>query len=104
MRVSNFPNCCALRLLSEFGNTSAAMDSTEYTVEQVSEFLKLNSASYMGNMAVLNSEQYEKLHTAFEEHGYKNVKTFYYSGHGNNIHILVKTNPVNEIKTPQHEI
>lgn len=100
MRTENFPSCCGLTLLTQFGNTNAALDSNNYSVEEVDAFLKQNNYWNTGVMATLNTPQYKKLSQVFLDNGFKLISQFYYGGHGNDIYILLKTTEKN-IRQPK---
>lgn len=92
MKVSDFPFCCGIKLLTNFGNTNTAMDSTAYSKKDVEEWLD-NRDYYKRNlkMIAINSDQVKKLGLRiFKKRGFKLVHKFHYSGHGNNIYILIK--------------
>ena len=99
MIYSQFPTCCAIDLFREFGNTASAFDKTNYSKKQVDEFLSNYVRDYgTAGMVVLNSDQYKKLKSVFHKHGFKCIKSFYYSGHNKNIHIMLRLTEKNNFK------
>lgn len=96
MRSREFPTCCGINLLTEFGNTSTAINDTNYTVEQVDAFLKKHNTPYNKalNMIVLNNEQREKLKKVLYDNGYRltRLKGYYHPAHQTEIFIYIREN------------
>lgn len=88
----DIPKCCALTLITNFGNTNAAVDSTPYTKKEIKDFLKEDQKKkYDKTIRVifLNEEQLNKIgKELFEKLDYTIVELGYYPGHGNNIFML----------------
>lgn len=90
MKLQAFPNCCGINLLSSFGNTKTAHDTTAYTKEEVKTFI-LDNRKYSQSiqLIVLNEQQLKTLtRKLFKDLKFKISRPMYYPGHGNNLFIL----------------
>ena len=88
MEATEFPKCCGLEILTDFGNTDTALNKTAYTDKEVENFLK--TRPYLTTIVALNSDQYNKLKKVFWKNGYKQISKFHHTGHGKNIHLMLK--------------
>lgn len=95
MYSADLPTCCGIRFFRDFGNTNTAFNSQAYTPEEVDTYLKQQESQRQGNMAVLNTEQIKVLGSTFKANGWKCIRKFYYCGHGNNLHVMMKLHPIN---------
>ena len=92
MRSRDFPSCCAINLMTDFGYTRTAYYTKEHSKEEIQEFIKdsmrLNRRIHM---IVLNSEQLKKIgRKTFTELGFKIQLLGLYTGHMNKIYLLTK--------------
>jgi hypothetical protein len=90
MNLIDYPSCCGLYILKDFGNTNAAIDSTNYTEEEIDAYLKQYRLNHTGQMVALNSVQIQKIGHIFLANDFVELDKFHYIGHGNDIHILLR--------------
>jgi hypothetical protein len=91
MKTSSYPHCCGVDILSQFGNTVTAVDSTKYTKEEIKKYILENRSEYNKKIeiVILNEEQIENIgKDLFVELEFKISEPMYYPGHGNNLFIL----------------
>jgi hypothetical protein len=101
MTSQDFPSCCAITLLTDFGNTETALDTTHYTKDEVDWFLKekiKQNWTNTGLMAVLNSDQHKSLISVFRKNGFKQKSKFYFSGHKQHIYVMLRLTKKNDNK------
>lgn len=100
MKVATFPQCCGIRLFTEFGHTDTAATNTKFTNEEVTQFLNTHEEDeYTAkqraiNMIVLNDEQRVIFKKLLFDRGYRSLKKagFYHPAHNTRIYIYVKEN------------
>jgi len=100
MKSVTFPQCCGIRLFTEFGHTDTAATNTKFTNEEVTAFLDAQendgyTASQKAiNMIVLNDEQRVIFKKLLFDRGYRSLKKagFYHPAHKTRIYIYVKEN------------
>lgn len=98
MKVTYFPDCCGINILSQFGNTLTAMDRTEYTKEDVRDFLKKQAKNEVFGFSqqnafeivTLNNEQFNKIGDIFIEEGFEVIAQNEHIKHNSIIYILLK--------------
>lgn len=101
MEKNDFPSCCGIHILSQFGNTITARETRGFTNEQIDRFLKEQIRQNYGNqalMAVLNSDQHKKMIKVFNKNGFRQIKRFYYQGHDRDLFILLRLTTENTFK------
>lgn len=99
MKVTNFPDCCGIDILSSFGNTNTAINRTEYTREEVREFLKESAKNEVFGwskqnafeIVTLNGDQFDKIGDVFIDEGFEVVGKNEHIKHNSIIYILIKS-------------
>ena len=94
MKTQDFPNCCGIELLSQFGNTYTTIDTTPYTKEQVADYIINNRKIDYGlnrlQMIILNDDQINKLtKQLFIDLNFKIIELGRYPGHGSDLYMLI---------------
>lgn len=91
MITSEIDNCCALTLLSGFGNTLSSYYE-DSNIKKIKDFIKTQiSINYGSKILIiyLNNVQLSKFgEDLFINLGFKIIPLGYYSGHSNNIFML----------------
>lgn len=90
-----FPQCCGIKLLTDFGNTPHARDENKYTPDQADKFIKtaINNARFENLsmvMITLNNDQMKVFKSVIKENGFKTVCKNFHENHNSTIFVLVK--------------
>lgn len=102
MKSTQITDCCGVYVLSEFGNTSIAIDTKKYPPEEITNFLKENinkykTYGYSMLLTTLNHEQKEKIGHLFTENKFELVSKSYHPNHDSQIYVYIyKLNPKDE--------
>jgi hypothetical protein len=93
MKSQEFPQCCGMKILSEFGHTTTAVVTTKYTRDEIKEFIVNDRGVSFTRSTIqvisLNEQQLKSIgRDLFVELGFKISEPMYYPGHGNNLFIL----------------
>lgn len=95
MNVLSFPTCCGINILSGFGNTSTAMDTTKYSIEDIDKFVlqgTINSKGYGKSITLIaiNEEQRAIMRGCLRKRGYKRLMKAYHPNHNSVIYLYGK--------------
>lgn len=97
MKSQQFPDCCGIKILSSFGNTQVAIDRTDYTKEDIKDFLKQEARDEVFfsrnayQIVTLNNDQFDKIGDIFQEEGFVLISQNIHIKHNTIIYILLKT-------------
>lgn len=99
MKSTPFPDCCGVKILSQFGNTFTAIDTSSYKEEEIRDFLKEQARNEVFGwsehnafqIVTLNNEQFDKISYIFIEEGFEVIAKNPHIKHNSIIYILLKT-------------
>lgn len=95
MNLIDYPGCCGIYILKDFGNTPNSLIQKKYTEQEVDDFLKNSIKIGLGAkismlIASIDGYQMKKFKKVFKENGFIVRNKNKHFNHNSTIYVLVK--------------